>query len=139
MGVRNPRERDHRVEREIDSLQRGFQHVIEFLFCAKRFRRGLVAHLDNRMIFHVRGWSIHRKRLAIANVRLAFSSRLGPPQLIYSWSARKSKTPQKGQIMRQLEKGAVLAVRAIGGLHVVTVAWDFVEGQEAKREGLLGF
>jgi phosphatidylserine/phosphatidylglycerophosphate/cardiolipin synthase-like enzyme len=41
--------------------------------------------------------------------------------------------------MRQLEPGAVLAVRAIGGLHVVTVAWDFVEGQEAKREGLLGF
>jgi len=41
--------------------------------------------------------------------------------------------------MRQLKKGAVLAVRAIGGSHVVTVAWDFVEGQEAKREGLLGF
>jgi hypothetical protein len=33
----------------------------------------------------------------------------------------------------------VLAVRAIGGLHVVTVAWDFVPGQEAKRDGLLGF
>ena len=30
-------------------------------------------------------------------------------------------------------------MRAIGGLHVVTLAWDFVEGQEAKREGLLGF
>ena len=41
--------------------------------------------------------------------------------------------------MRQLEKGDVLAVRAIGGLHVVTIAWDFVEGQEAKREGLIGF
>lgn len=41
--------------------------------------------------------------------------------------------------MRQLEKGAILAVRAIGGLHVVTLAWDFVEGQDAKREGLLGF
>jgi phosphatidylserine/phosphatidylglycerophosphate/cardiolipin synthase-like enzyme len=41
--------------------------------------------------------------------------------------------------MRQLKKGAVLDVRAIGGLHVVTVAWDFVDGQEAKREGLLGF
>src|SRR6266566_3296538 len=41
--------------------------------------------------------------------------------------------------MRRLKKGAVLDVRAIGGLHVVTVAWDFVEGQEAKREGLLGF
>jgi hypothetical protein len=36
-------------------------------------------------------------------------------------------------------KGDVLAVRAIGGLHVVTLAWDFVEGQEAKRDGLLGF
>ena len=41
--------------------------------------------------------------------------------------------------MRRLETGAVLAVRAIGGLHVVTLAWDFVPGQEAKREGLLGF
>lgn len=41
--------------------------------------------------------------------------------------------------MRQLEKGDILAVRAIGGLYVVTIAWDFVEGQEAKREGLLGF
>jgi phosphatidylserine/phosphatidylglycerophosphate/cardiolipin synthase-like enzyme len=30
-------------------------------------------------------------------------------------------------------------VRAISGLHVVTLAWDFVQGQEAKREGLLGF
>jgi hypothetical protein len=41
--------------------------------------------------------------------------------------------------MRQLAKGNVLAVRAIGGLHVVTLAWDFLVGQEAKREGLLGF
>jgi hypothetical protein len=41
--------------------------------------------------------------------------------------------------MRKLEKGKVLAVRAIGGLHVVTLAWDFLQGQEAKREGLLGF
>src|SRR5450631_1960772 len=41
--------------------------------------------------------------------------------------------------MRALKKGKVLAVRAIGGLHVVTVAWDFVEGQEAKKKGLLGF
>jgi len=41
--------------------------------------------------------------------------------------------------MRHLEPGAVLAVRAIGGLHVVTLAWDFAPGQEAKREGLLGF
>ena len=41
--------------------------------------------------------------------------------------------------MRRLQPGAVLTVRAIGGLHVVTLAWDFVEGQDAKREGLLGF
>lgn len=41
--------------------------------------------------------------------------------------------------MRKIETGAVLAVRAIGGLHVVTLAWDFVEGQDLKREGLLGF
>lgn len=41
--------------------------------------------------------------------------------------------------MRQLVKGSVLAVRAIGGLHVVTVAWDFLDGREARREELLGF
>jgi phosphatidylserine/phosphatidylglycerophosphate/cardiolipin synthase-like enzyme len=41
--------------------------------------------------------------------------------------------------MRQLQPGGVLNVRAIGGLHVVTLAWDFTPGQEAKREGLLGF
>jgi len=36
--------------------------------------------------------------------------------------------------MRKLERGEALAVRAIGGLHVVTLAWDFVAGQEAKRD-----
>jgi len=41
--------------------------------------------------------------------------------------------------MRQLQPGPVLNVRAIGGLHVVTLAWDFAEGQEAKRNGLMGF
>ena len=41
--------------------------------------------------------------------------------------------------MRQRVEGDVLAVRAIGGLHVVTLAWDFLQGQDAKREGLLGF
>jgi hypothetical protein len=41
--------------------------------------------------------------------------------------------------MRKLTKGEVLHVRAIGGLHVVTLAWDFAEGQDAKRDGLLGF
>ena len=41
--------------------------------------------------------------------------------------------------MRHLQPGPVLDVRAIGGLHVVTLAWDFAAGQEARREGLLGF
>ena len=41
--------------------------------------------------------------------------------------------------MRQPAKGDVLAVRAIGGLYVVTVAWDFLAGHEDKRDGLLGF
>jgi phosphatidylserine/phosphatidylglycerophosphate/cardiolipin synthase-like enzyme len=44
-----------------------------------------------------------------------------------------------GRAMRQLKKGQVLNVRAIGGLHVVTLAWDFAAGQEDKRKGLLGF
>lgn len=41
--------------------------------------------------------------------------------------------------MRQLEDGPVLAVRAIGGLHVVTLAWDWNEVEKAKLDGLLGF
>jgi phosphatidylserine/phosphatidylglycerophosphate/cardiolipin synthase-like enzyme len=41
--------------------------------------------------------------------------------------------------MRNRAEGDVLAVRAIGGLHVVTVAWDFLQEQAAQREGLLGF
>ena len=41
--------------------------------------------------------------------------------------------------MRNINVGAVLAVRAIAGLHVVTLAWDFVAGEEAKRLNLLGF
>jgi phosphatidylserine/phosphatidylglycerophosphate/cardiolipin synthase-like enzyme len=41
--------------------------------------------------------------------------------------------------MRNKVNGPVLAVRAIGGLHVVTLAWDFVPGTEAKRTDLLGF
>lgn len=41
--------------------------------------------------------------------------------------------------MRQIKRGAALAVRAIGGLHVVTLAWDFVPGAEHRRQGLLGF
>jgi hypothetical protein len=41
--------------------------------------------------------------------------------------------------MRQLEKGNVLHVRAIAGSYVVTLAWDFADGQDDKRTGLLGF
>ncbi|HEY1438195.1 MAG TPA: hypothetical protein VGG82_11920 [Casimicrobiaceae bacterium] len=41
--------------------------------------------------------------------------------------------------MRNINVESVLAVRAIAGLHVVTLAWDFVAGQEAKRLNLLGF
>jgi phosphatidylserine/phosphatidylglycerophosphate/cardiolipin synthase-like enzyme len=41
--------------------------------------------------------------------------------------------------MRNTQNGTVLNVRAIGGLHVVTLAWDFAAGQDAKRQGLLGF
>ncbi len=41
--------------------------------------------------------------------------------------------------MRNINQGSVLAVRAIAGLHVVTLAWDFRPGQEAKRANLLGF
>jgi len=41
--------------------------------------------------------------------------------------------------MRQLQRGQVLNVRAIGGCYVVTLAWDFAEGQDHKRTNLLGF
>jgi len=41
--------------------------------------------------------------------------------------------------MRQSIEGGVLRLRAIGGLHVVTLAWDFSDGNEGKKEGLLGF
>lgn len=41
--------------------------------------------------------------------------------------------------MRQLAKGQVLNIRAIGGLYVVTLAWDFSPGQDDKHQGLLGF
>jgi phosphatidylserine/phosphatidylglycerophosphate/cardiolipin synthase-like enzyme len=45
----------------------------------------------------------------------------------------------ESQAMRNLARGNVLDVRAIGGLHVVTLAWDFAAGQEPRRAGLLGF
>lgn len=41
--------------------------------------------------------------------------------------------------MREQVAGAVLRVRAIAGTYVVVLAWDFVDGQEGRREGLLGF
>jgi hypothetical protein len=41
--------------------------------------------------------------------------------------------------MRNLVDGSVLKVHAIGGLHVVTLAWDFVGAQTAKKQNLLGF
>src|SRR5262245_36804022 len=47
---------------------------------------------------------------------------------------------QAGSVtMRKLVNGGVLNVRAIAGSFVVTLAWDFAEGQEHKRDGLLGF
>jgi hypothetical protein len=41
--------------------------------------------------------------------------------------------------MRAFVEGDVLHVRAIGGLHVVTLACDFAAHQQAKHEGLFGF
>lgn len=41
--------------------------------------------------------------------------------------------------MRKSKTGSVLAVRAIAGLHVVTLAWDFIDPRTSKRKGLLGF
>jgi phosphatidylserine/phosphatidylglycerophosphate/cardiolipin synthase-like enzyme len=41
--------------------------------------------------------------------------------------------------MRNFAQGNVLKVHAIGGLHVVTLAWDFVDPQSPQKTGLLGF
>lgn len=41
--------------------------------------------------------------------------------------------------MRNSQSGAVLKVRAIAGTYVVMLAWDFVAGADAARDGLLGF
>ena len=41
--------------------------------------------------------------------------------------------------MRQTTAGDVLKLRAIAGTYVVVLAWDFVDGQEGRRDGLLGF
>src|SRR5205823_9903227 len=45
-GIGDARERDHGVERQINSGQQTFEQMIEFLFCPKCLRRGFVAHLD---------------------------------------------------------------------------------------------
>jgi hypothetical protein len=41
--------------------------------------------------------------------------------------------------MRERAESNVLQVRAIAGTYVVVLAWDFVDGQEGRRDGLLGF
>lgn len=41
--------------------------------------------------------------------------------------------------MRRVKTGKLLRVRAIGGLHVVLVAWDFKHGAKTGRDDLLGF
>lgn len=41
--------------------------------------------------------------------------------------------------MRRTKTGKLLRVRAIGGLHVVIVAWDFKAGVQIGRDDLLGF
>lgn len=41
--------------------------------------------------------------------------------------------------MRNFVEGDVLNVRAIAGLHVVTLAWDFTAKSEDKKKGLQGF
>ena len=40
--------------------------------------------------------------------------------------------------MRNVVEGKVLKARAIGGLHVVTLAWDFVGAKLPRRKGSLG-
>lgn len=41
--------------------------------------------------------------------------------------------------MRERAENDILRVRAIAGTYVVVLAWDFVDGQEERRDGLLGF
>jgi len=41
--------------------------------------------------------------------------------------------------MRKVEDGSVLKVRAIAGTYVVVLAWDFMPGQEAAKQGMMGF
>src|ERR1700704_524229 len=44
--VRNARESNHAVKRQINSRQRGFEEVIDLFFGAKCARGGFIAHLD---------------------------------------------------------------------------------------------
>ena len=44
-----------------------------------------------------------------------------------------------GAGMRVSEQNAVLKGRAIAGTYVVVLAWDFMDGMQAKLQGLLGF
>ena len=46
LRVRHSRESNHRIKRQVDAGQQTFEQVIEFLFRAKDFRCGFVAHLD---------------------------------------------------------------------------------------------
>ena len=41
--------------------------------------------------------------------------------------------------MRSIKQNAALQARAIAGTHVVVLAWDFVPGERARLQGLLGF
>lgn len=41
--------------------------------------------------------------------------------------------------MRNSAASTVLRVRAVAGTYVVILAWDFTAGQEAKKDGLMGF
>lgn len=41
--------------------------------------------------------------------------------------------------MRVVAENDVMRARAIAGTYVVTLAWDFRPGQDAKRDGLMGF
>lgn len=41
--------------------------------------------------------------------------------------------------MRAVQTGSLLKLRAIAGLHVVTLGWDFVAQTGVKQKGLLGF
>lgn len=41
--------------------------------------------------------------------------------------------------MRKLAQGSLLKCRAVAGTHVVTLAWDFLDSEAAKRDAVIGF